>query len=408
MYQDLVIMAVFIFIYSSVAGAVEKTWISGAIVFTAFGLLIGPVGLDLISFKADGETIRTLAELTLALVLFTDAAGADLAVLRKTEALPTRLLLIGLPLTIVLGFGVAVLFFPKLSLLEIALLATMLAPTDAALGKAVVANETVPAGIRQGLNVESGLNDGICVPILFVFLALATGKTGEGGPWQLALMLVIKEIGIGLAAGLLLTVVAGWLLKFAWRRHWLTETWIQIPIVALALLCFATAQVLGGSGFIAAFSGGLLFGALAKEHRGDFLRAAEGTGDTMALITWVIFGSAVVGHAIGHFNWIILLYAILSLTLIRMLPVFFALAGLKVSNEGKLFMGWFGPRGLASIVFAIIVVNANIPNSGPIATTVVCTIILSIIAHGVSANPWARGLGERSQRAHGGSSAGDS
>jgi len=408
MYQDLVIMAVFIFIYSSVAGAVEKTWISGAIVFTAFGLLIGPVGLDLISFKADGETIRTLAELTLALVLFTDAAGADLAVLKKTEALPTRLLLIGLPLTIVLGFGFAVLFFPKLSLLEVAMLATMLAPTDAALGKAVVTNETVPAGVRQGLNVESGLNDGICVPILFVFLALATGNSGEEGPWQLALMLVIKEIGIGLAVGLLLTLVAGWLLKFAWRRHWLTETWIQIPIVALALLCFATAQVLGGSGFIAAFSGGLLFGARAKEHRKEFLRAAEGTGDTMALITWVIFGSALVGRAIGHFSWVMLLYAILSLTLIRMLPVFFVLAGLKVSTEEKLFMGWFGPRGLASIVFAIIVVNANIPNSGPIATTVVCTIILSVIAHGVSANPWARGLGERSQSAHGGSSAGDS
>jgi NhaP-type Na+/H+ or K+/H+ antiporter len=406
MYQDILILALFTFFYSTVAGAIERTWISGAIVFTAFGLLIGPVGLDLISFKADGETIRTLAELTLALVLFTDAAGADLTVLRKTEALPTRLLLIGLPMTILLGFGVAILFFPKLSLLEVALLATMLAPTDAALGKAVVTNETVPNAVRQGLNVESGLNDGICVPILFVFLALATGKTGEGGPWQLTLMLVTKEIGIGLVAGLLITVVAGWLLKIAWRRHWLTESWIQIPIVALALICFAAAQLAGGSGFIAAFSGGLLFGALAKEHRGDFLRAAEGTGDTMALITWVIFGSAVVGHAIGHFNWIILLYAILSLTLIRMLPVFFSLAGLKVSTEGKLFMGWFGPRGLASIVFGVIVVNANVPNSGPLAMTVVCTIILSIIAHGVSANPWARRLGVRLQKGQGGSSAG--
>ena len=168
MYLDIVIFAVFVFIYSTVAGAIERTWISGAIVFTAFGLLIGPVGLDLISFEADGETIRTLAELTLALVLFTDAAGTDLPVLRKTEALPTRLLLIGLPMTIVLGFGVAALFFPKLSQLEIALLATMLAPTDAALGKAVVTNETVPDAVRQGLNVESGLNDGICVPILFV------------------------------------------------------------------------------------------------------------------------------------------------------------------------------------------------------------------------------------------------
>jgi len=219
--------------------------------------------------------------------------------------------------------------------------------------------------------------------------------------------LVGKQIGIGLAAGLLSTLVAGWLLKFAWRRHWLTETWIQIPIVALALICFATAQLAGGSGFIAAFSGGLLFGALAKQHREDFLRAAEGTGDTMALITWVIFGSAVVGRAIGHFNWAILVYAILSLTFIRMLPVFFVLAGLKVSTEEKLFMGWFGPRGLASIVFAVIVVNANVPNSGLIAMTVVCTIILSIIAHGVSANPWARGLGERLQRAQGGTSAGD-
>jgi NhaP-type Na+/H+ or K+/H+ antiporter len=283
----------------------------------------------------------------------------------------------------------------------------MLAPTDAALGKAVVTNETIPAGIRQGLNVESGLNDGICVPILFVFLALATGKTGEGGPWQLALILVAKEIGIGLAVGLLFTVVAGWLLKIAWRRHWFTETWIQVPIIALALVCFTTAQLFGGSGFIAAFGGGLLFGALAKKHRDIFLRAAEGTGDTMALITWVIFGSAVVGHAMGHFSWAILVYATMSLTLIRMLPVFIALAGLTVSTEGKLFIGWFGPRGLASIVFAVIVVNAEVPNSGPIAMTVVFTIILSIIAHGVSANPWAKGLGVRSQRAQGDASEGD-
>jgi len=408
MYQDIVILALFIFVYSTVAGAIERTWISGAIIFTAFGLLIGPAGLDMISFKADGETIRTLAELTLALVLFTDAAGADLVVLRKTEALPTRLLLMGLPMTIVLGFGLAVFLFPKLSLLEAALLATMLSPTDAALGKAVVTNETVPAGIRQGLNVESGLNDGICVPILFLFLALATGKAGEGGPWQLALILVAKEIGIGLAVGLSFTLVAGWLLKFAWRRHWLTETWIQVPILALALVCFATAQLLGGSGFIAAFSGGLLFGALAKKRREIFLRAAEGTGDTMALITWVIFSSAVVGHAMGHFSWEILVYAALSLTLIRMLPVFFTLAGLTVSTEGKLFIGWFGPRGLASIVFAVIVVNADVPNSGPIAMTVVCTILFSIISHGVSANSWAKGLGERSQRARRGASEGDS
>ena len=404
MYQDLAILALFILVYSAIAGRVERTWVSGPIVFAIFGLLIGPVGLDLLSFKADGETIRTLAELTLALVLFTDAAGADLPVLRRTEALPTRLLLIGLPMTILLGFGVGVLLFEKLSLFEVALLATMLAPTDAALGKAVVTNEAVPNAVRQGLNVESGLNDGICVPILFVFLALATGKGGEGGPWQLAMVLVAKEIGIGLAVGLVLTTMATLLLKFAKGQQWLTHAWIQVPVVALAFGCFAVAQFLGGSGFIAAFSGGLLFGGLAKQHREELLLAAEGTGDTLALITWVIFGSAVVGQAVGHFSWLILLYAVLSLTAIRMLPVFVVLTGLGVSNEGKLFIGWFGPRGLASIVFGVIVLNANLPNSGPIAMTVVCTIMLSILTHGVTANPWAVAYSARRRLAEGSAS----
>ncbi len=407
MYQDLAILALFILVYSSVAGRVERTWVSGPIVFTIFGLLIGPVGLDLLSFKTDGETLSTLAELTLALVLFTDAAGADMGVLRKAKALPIRLLLIGLPLTILLGFGVGVLLVEKLSLFEVALLATMLAPTDAALGKAVVTNEAVPDPVRQGLNVESGLNDGICVPILFVFLALATGKGGEGGPWQLAMKLVAEEIGIGLAVGLLLTTMAGWLLKFVKGQGWLTHTWIQIPVVALALGCFAVAQFLGGSGFIAAFSGGLLFGVLAKQHREEFLLAAEGTGDTLALITWVIFGSAVVGQAVGQFSWLILLYAVLSLTLIRMLPVFLVLTGSGMNTEGKLFIGWFGPRGLASIVFGVIVVNANVPNSGPIAMTVVCTIILSILGHGITANPWAKAFGARQRLAEGSAPVGD-
>jgi NhaP-type Na+/H+ or K+/H+ antiporter len=184
--------------------------------------------------------------------------------------------------------------------------------------------------------VESGLNDGICVPVLFVFLALALGHAGESGPWTLAVKLVAEEIG-----------------------------------------------------------GGLLFGMLAKDLREEFLLAAEGTGDTLALITWVIFGSAVVGQALGNFTWLILLYSALSLTIIRMLPVYLSLAGSDIDTEGKLFIGWFGPRGLASIVFAVIVVNSDLPNTGPIAMTVVCTILLSIIGHGITATPWAKAYGER-------------
>ena len=398
MYENLALLAGFALVYSAVAGALERTWISGAIVFTAFGLLVGPMGLDLLTWETDREVLSSLAEVTLALVLFTDAAGADISVLKKARGLPVRLLLIGLPLTILLGFGVGVLLVDSLSLFAIAVLATMLAPTDAALGKAVVSNAAVPDDIRQGLNVESGLNDGICVPVLFVFLALALDKAGDTGPWSLAVKLVAEEIGIGLIVGIGLTFVAAKLLKLARQRNWLTHTWIQIPVVALALACFAVAQSLGGSGFIAAFSGGLLFGILAKDLREEFLLAAEGTGDTLALITWVVFGSAVVGQALGNFSWLILLYAVLSLTLIRMLPVFLALAGSGIDTEGKLFIGWFGPRGLASIVFAVIVVNSGLPDSGPLAMTVVCTIVLSIIAHGITANPWAKAYGARRQK----------
>jgi NhaP-type Na+/H+ or K+/H+ antiporter len=395
MYESLALLALFALVYSSVAGGVERTWISGAIIFTTFGMLVGPMGFDLLTWDTDRETMRGLAEVTLALVLFTDAAGADMSVLKKTKALPMRLLLIGLPLTIALGFGIGLLLVETLSVFGLALLATMLAPTDAALGKAVVSNESVPDDIRQGLNVESGLNDGICVPVLFVFLALALGKAGDAGPWTLAVKLVAEEIGIGLLIGVGLTFVAARLLKLAWHRKWLTHTWIQVPVVALALACFAVAQSLGGSGFIAAFSGGLLFGSLTKDLRDEFLLAAEGTGDTLALVTWVIFGSAVVGQAVGNFTWLILLYSVLSLTIIRMLPVFLSLAGSGIDTEGKLFIGWFGPRGLASIVFAVIVVNSDLPDTGPLAMTVACTIILSIIAHGITANPWARAYGER-------------
>lgn len=399
MYEGLTLLAIFILVYSSMAGAIERTWISGLIIFTCFGLLIGPMGLDLLTWETNHETLRGLAEVTLALVLFTDAAGAHMLVLKKTSIVPVRLLLIGLPLTILLGFGMGVLIFDSVSLFVIALLATMLAPTDAALGKAVISNESVPDEVRQALNVESGLNDGICVPILFMLLALTLERVSGAESGVFAVKVVVEEIGIGLAVGLLLTFISVQLLKIAWQRNWLTPTWIQIPVVALALACFTLAQYLGGSGFIAAFCGGLLFGILEKNMRKKFLRAGEGMGDVLALITWVIFGAAVAGNVLNSLSWPVFIYAILSLTVIRMLPVFLALTGSGISTEGKLFMGWFGPRGLASIVFAVIVLGDKVPADHEIIVTVAFTIILSIFVHGVTANPWSTAYGERRRQA---------
>jgi NhaP-type Na+/H+ or K+/H+ antiporter len=395
MYETLAILAAFVFLYSVVGGSLERTPVNGALVFTAFGLVFGPLGLDLLDLDTDAEGLRTLAELTLAMVLFTDSSNSDLGVLKKHIRIPGRLLLVGLPLTIVFGFGVGVVLFGGLTLIEVAILATMLAPTDAALGKAVVSDERVPASIRQGLNVESGLNDGICVPILFVFLGLAVAASGQGGGEVRPLMLVVEEIGIGAVVGIGLTLIGSWMLTRAAGGGWITETWRQLPVPALAVACFALAQALGGSGFIAAFVGGLLFGAIAKEHKPKYLLAAEGTGDTLSLITWVVFGAAVVGQSIDAFSWQVVLYAILSLTVVRMLPVFLVLGGMNLRSDEKLFAGWFGPRGLASIVFAVIVLNEHLPGGHTIALTAVCTILLSVILHGLSANPLVAALAAR-------------
>ena len=395
MYGNLAILAAFVFLYSLISGGLEKTPFNGAVVFTAFGFIFGPLGLGVLDLEVDAEGLSTLAELTLALVLFTDAANANLRELKRSFHIPQKLLLIGLPLTILLGFGAGVLVFDGLTLVEIAIIATMLAPTDAALGKAVVTNEAVPTNIREGLNVESGLNDGICVPILFIFLALATSVGAEGGTSMLALKLVAQAIGIGVAVGAGLTFLGVRLLTRFADRGWVTETWQQLPVPALAVTCFAVAQWLGGSGFIACFVGGMLFGGLEKQRKHKLMLAAEGTGDTLALITWVVFGAAVVGQSIGSFSWEVVLYAVLSLTVVRMLPVFLVLTGMKLRADEKLFMGWFGPRGLASIVFAVIVLNEHLPGGNTISMTVVCTIVLSILGHGLSANPLVAALAAR-------------
>ena len=394
MYQNLALIAAFVFVYSITSKGLERTPFSGAVIYTTFGVVCGPLGLGLLNLEVNAEGLRTIAELTLALVLFTDAASTDLGILRKSYYIPQRLLLIGLPLTIVFGIAAGLLIFEDLALLEIAILATILAPTDAALCKAIVTDEKVPAGIREGLNVESGLNDGICVPILFIFLALAvTG--GEDVTWTLALKLVAEEIGIGIAVGTGVTLLGSFLLQRCLNHDWVTKTWRQLPVVALSLCCFALAQTLGGSGFIASFTGGLLFGALTRHHKHTLLLAAESTGETLALFTWVIFGAVVAGKFVAHFTWEAVVYACLSLTVVRMLPVFLALTGVKLRADEKLFMGWFGPRGLASIVFAVIVINAYPDSSATLTITVVCTVALSIVAHGLSAKPLVAILSSR-------------
>ena len=395
MYQNAAVLAAFLLIYSSVAGRVERSWISGPIVFTGVGLILGPDGLGVLRLDIGGEGLRTLAEATLAMVLFTDAANADFAVVRRNLGLPERLLLVGLPLTILLGFLTAAFVFPSLGVLEMALLAAMLAPTDAALGKPVVTNQAVPAVMREALNLESGLNDGICVPIVVLLIGLAVGIQIEGDKTVHAARVVIEEIGIGALIGTALTWFTFQMLRFAERRGWIGERWAEIPIVALAAACFAAAQAAGGSGFIACFVGGLLLSAIRERHSEELLRGAESTGETLALITWVVFGGIIVARMLDRVSWPALVYAVLSLTVIRMLPVFLCLVGTRTSTAEKLFIGWFGPRGLATIVFAVLVLDERLPGNDTIMLAAGWTVLLSVLAHGVSANPLVKAIRKR-------------
>ncbi len=394
MYAELAILALFIFVYSLVAGRIERSAISGPMVFVTAGFLMGPFGLGWLKGDATSDDLRTLADLTLALILFIDAANADMVILKKQIRIPARMLLLGLPGVIALGFGFAVLMFDGLTLYEAAILATMLAATDAALGKAVITNKAVPARVREGLNIESGLNDGICVPIVLFFIALSVG--GQHGESEVtAIALVAQELGIGMAVGLGLALLGSLLLSWCLKNGWVTEIWIHVTVIGLAIASFALAQSLHGSGYIAAFTGGLLFGFLAKDKAHQLVLAAEGAGETLALVTWMLFGAMVIGTAFKQFTWEVLVYALLSLTVIRVVPIFLSLAGTGESVSSRLFLGWFGPRGLASIVFAIIVINAEVPGGEFLALVVICTVFLSLVAHGITARPLAKWLSRK-------------
>ncbi len=393
-YQNLLILASFILLYSLFAKKIEGSAISGPFLALALGLIFGPLGLNVFVAKVETEEYRIIAELALALVLFTDASKANIKVLESNSSLPIRLLLIGLPLTILFGALGGFLLFKGFSWIELGILATMLAPTDAALGKAVVSNPSVSTKIRESLNVESGLNDGICVPVLFLLIAVFVSQGGEDLSSFYGLRLLGKEIGIGILAGCFISFFGFRLIQYSSQRQWLSESWNTMIIVALAFCCFALAQISGGSGFIACFAGGFLYGILRRKSdlKVELIESAEGTGDTFGLITWLLFGSLVIAAFIHELSWQVVAYALLSLTVIRMLPVALSLIKSGVSGKEKLFMGWFGPRGLASIVFAIMVIEVDLPHKSTIILTVACTIFLSVVLHGFTAKPFIKRL----------------
>ncbi|MFN3231924.1 MAG: cation:proton antiporter [Alphaproteobacteria bacterium] len=383
------IVAALLLAFALVSRRLENTIITPPMVFVVAGFLLGGDGLGLLDLDVGEEAIHLITELTLVLVLFADASRIDLGQLRKQHNLPVRMLSIGLPLTILLGTVMAMLVFPELDLWAAALLAAVLAPTDAALGQAVVTRADVPSRIRQTINVESGLNDGIALPVVIFFICLnSTAHDLADVDW---LTFAAQQIGIGSLAGITVGYAGGKAIDLAWKRAWMTTAFQGISALGVALLAYACASMLGGNGFIAAFAAGLVVGAVTRHACGFLFEFAEAEGQLLTLFTFLVLGAALVPEAFAHLTWDIVIYAVLSLTFIRMVPIALSLAGSGLKPPSYFFLGWFGPRGLASVLFALLVLSdQTIAVAHQIMMVTIVTVVLSITLHGMSAVPFSK------------------
>ncbi len=381
-------LAVVVVAYTLVASKLDRWWISGPMVFVAAGAVLGPAGLNVLPLSVTNEAVVTVTELTLALLLFSDASTVRLREVEGDAGLPTRLLFVGLPLTILAGALVAHLVFPEIPWAAAALIATILAPTDTALGLAVVTNRSVPTRIRRALNVESGLNDGIATPFVTLFIAILAAEEGLGDhAWGLE---ALKQIGLAIVAAVVVGYIGGKLMVFAKDHGWTSDVSEQIAILALALLAYEGSVAIGGNGFVAAFAGGILFGAATRRRLDESVQFTETLGLSATFLVWSVFGALFLGALFTHgLSAQPVIYAILSLAVIRMVPVALALIGTRLRPATVVFMGWFGPRGLASVVFTLLAWEdiEHADGGGLLLQTATWTILLSVVLHGISASP---------------------
>ena len=390
------IIAAGVLLFALLSKRLEGSIVSLPIVFVAFGWLIGSGGLGVTHLDLAHGVVHVIAEVTLVLVLFADATRIDLKRLIADHNLPQRMLLVGLPLIILLGGGAALVLFPAMSWATAFLLAAILAPTDAALGQSVVSNPIVPVRIRQALNVESGLNDGIVLPVVLIFAICAGAPAAESSSTVDLALFALQQVVLGPIAGVVVGALGALAINRASGHDWMTEPFEGIAILSIAALAYVGAELIGGNGFISAFVAGLMFGARLREKCDFLLEFMETEGQLLTLMTFLVFGTAMVPDAVATISWTIVLYAILSLTVVRMIPIALSISGTGLSGGSKLFLGWFGPRGLASILFALLILEKySVPGVDMVHVTVVVTVLLSVLLHGVTAGPLARAYGRR-------------
>ena len=393
--QDLFVIAVVVLAFGLFSARFQGTSITPPMAYMLAGIVLGPSALGWLDIGLGQEGVRLLTEATLVIVLFSDASRIDLSELRQEFQLPARLLGIGMPLTMAAGGVLAMVLFTDLEIWEAMLVGAILAPTDAALGETVVTSPAVPVRIRQTLNVESGLNDGIALPVVTLFLALAAAEDdlGSTSGW---LEFAAKQIGFGVLIGVGVGGLGAWLIKQAVAENRIDGLYRQLAPLAIAVAAFGGAEMIEGNGFIAAFTAGLAMGTITRGTCSNIIDFSEDEGQLLALLTFLVFGATIAGPALDELTWQIAAYAIASLTLVRMVPVASSLTGAHLRHDTVAFIGWFGPRGLASILFGLLALEeAALTNGTQIYLIVTWTVLASVLLHGVTAAPLSIRYGAR-------------
>ncbi len=387
MAMGLLFAAAFAMAYSMVAKRLSTTILTAPMLFLGFGYLLAQTGW-MPSHGAD-EALHLVAEVTLIILLFLDAAQTDLKALRSRHIWPFRMLLLGLPLAVIIGSAWALLFLPGWPLAAIVLVAAIMAPTDAALGQSVVTNPLVPERVRRALTVESGLNDGLALPFILLCASLTANMVeSDATNW---LLFGAKQLVLGPAAGAVMGMIGGRVLLWAKDNDMTSDTYEGVGAIALAICAYLGADMIGGNGFIAAFVAGLCFGDLVEKRCKFIFEFTESEGQGLTWMAFLLIGLVLVPPALQHLDLKMLGLILGSLLIVRPLAIWLSLIRTDARPVTRLFFGWFGPRGLATALFALIVVEKI---SGDFGETIlhiaVNTVWISALLHGITAAPAAR------------------
>jgi sodium/hydrogen antiporter len=380
------ILTALVFGYAVVSGLVKRWYIAPALIFVAFGIVLGPSGLGLMELDASTASFTILAQLALTVILFNQASALDLRSLFRRGHLTFRLLTVGIPITIALGALTGIMLLPMLPLWEAVCLAIIVAPTDVALIDALLEDRRIPERVRHAMSAESGFYDGFALAALLAALAVASENTDpQPARWawfafRTEFVSVVVGVGIGL--------IGGWVISRAGARGWMSDTWAQLATLALALVCFGAGEWLHASGFVTAFVGGLAYAMVSRRsgERRATSQVTDAAAQLLELLVFAVFGGFAVIPAWRESGWRVLLFAVCALVVVRVAAVAVALLGSGLSARSTVFIGWFGPRGIGTLVLGLLVIGrGELHQRGVIAQAVVLTVTLSLVLHSVTA-----------------------